>query len=203
MTLTRINKDYYPTDSAITHKLGELDLFFPDTKILEPCYGEGFMALELEKLRNVCEVVGTDINGFCSPELALPLSNLTSLDATLPVYWQEIEHYYGSANWVITNPPFNKAFDILTQAYDHATNGVAMILRLSFLEPTVQRGEWLEKHADNMRYLAIFGQPRPSYRTDTKATDSVTTAWMVWDKYWSWKDDMGVDSPFKFMFNWK
>jgi hypothetical protein len=77
---------------------------------------------------------------------------------------------------VITNPPFNCAFQILENAHRACTR-VAMLLRLSFLEPTRERGPWL---AENPPDLVIV-LPRISFTGDGK-TDSVTCAWMIWDK---------------------
>jgi hypothetical protein len=53
--------------------------------------------------------------------------------------------------------------------------GVVLLLRLSFLEPTDQRGDWLAENPPDMQIVL----PRWSYKENGK-TDSVTTAWMVW-----------------------
>jgi len=55
---------------------------------------------------------------------------------------------------------------------------VAMLLRLSFLEPTAKvnpRGPWLAECPPS-RLIVL---PRCSYTGDGR-TDSVTTAWMIW-----------------------
>ena len=79
---------------------------------------------------------------------------------------------------VVTNPPFSAAFDILQNAHRIARFGVLLLLRLSFLEPTKKRGEWLKRNPPNR--VMIFGQPRPSFTAG--GNDSVTTAWMFWSK---------------------
>ncbi len=78
--------------------------------------------------------------------------------------------------WVVTNPPFNKAHLVLANALGHAVEGVAMLLRLSFLEPTEARARLLVECPP--RRLIVL--PRISFTGDGK-TDSVTCAWMVWD----------------------
>lgn len=78
-------------------------------------------------------------------------------------------------DWVVTNPPFAAAMPILQYAVAHARVGVALYLRLSFLEPTRACGPWLEAHPPT-RVLVL---PRHSFSGDGK-TDSVTGAWMVW-----------------------
>ena len=80
-------------------------------------------------------------------------------------------------DFVITNPPFSSAYSIITTAYGKARLGMAMLLRLSFLEPTFDRQEWLGKNPPNL----LLVLPRISFTGDGK-TDSVTVAWMVWNK---------------------
>jgi hypothetical protein len=80
-------------------------------------------------------------------------------------------------DWVVTNPPFNAAMAILRLAFHHATCGVVMLLRLSFMEPTKERGEWLSQHPPTRQIIL----PRWSYKQN-RSTDSVTTAWFGWIK---------------------
>jgi len=83
-------------------------------------------------------------------------------------------------DWVVTNPPFSDAAAILPIAFEQARVGVAFLLRLTFLEPCPNRGEWLRLNARHMTHLIVFGQPRPSFTG--AGTDSATVAWMVWNK---------------------
>lgn len=78
-------------------------------------------------------------------------------------------------DWVVTNPPFNKAFDILVNSLASASN-VALLLRLSFLEPTKERGATLAVTPPQ----GLIVLPRISFTNDGK-TDSVTCAWMIWN----------------------
>lgn len=191
---TRIVNDVYPTDAALTSAL--LDhLDFPlNTTILEPCYGNGDMAKVLRRHPNVIRVYGTDINGFSN------VSWFPHKDATTEIYWDEFTAPT-DIDWVVTNPPFNCAEKILPLAWDKALEGVAMLLRLSYLEPTKGRGQWLQDHADQLRLVMPIGQPRPSFREDG-GTDTVTTCWFVWDKSWSWAEK-DIPCPYQFLFNWK
>lgn len=77
-------------------------------------------------------------------------------------------------DWVVTNPPFSSAFKILQNFYDQGSQ-CAFLLRLSFLEPTFERGPWLEGHPPD----GLIVLPRYSFTGDGK-TDSVTCAWMLW-----------------------
>lgn len=82
----------------------------------------------------------------------------------------------------ITNPPFSCAFEILVAEMKHSqiSNSpikLAMLLRLSFLEPTKKRGQLLSMLPPH----GVIVLPRISFTGDGK-TDSVTCAWMIWDK---------------------
>jgi hypothetical protein len=52
-----------------------------------------------------------------------------------------------------------------------------MFLRLSYLEPVRNRGAWLAAHPPT----GLIVLPRISFTGDGQ-TDTVTCAWMVWDK---------------------
>jgi hypothetical protein len=85
-------------------------------------------------------------------------------------------------DWVVTNPPYTMPIctQIVEQAVKHASVGVAMMLRISFREPTVKknpRGPFLSEHPIS-RLITL---PRYSYTGDGKS-DSVTTEWAIWLK---------------------
>lgn len=109
-------------------------------------------------------------------------------------------------DWVVTNPPYTTGVleKVLEASLAYVRHGVAMLLRLSAMEPVIKRGtrgHILQSYADCMRYLMPFSDPRPRYDRTKKGTDSVTTAWFVWDKGWSWKQN-GMESPFQFVTGW-
>jgi hypothetical protein len=84
-------------------------------------------------------------------------------------------------DWIVSNPPFNVANHVLrnalafTRRHGRTGNGVAMLLRLSFLEPCGDRRGLLE--TDPPTRIVVL--PRISFTGDRK-TDSVTCAWMIW-----------------------
>jgi hypothetical protein len=87
---------------------------------------------------------------------------------------------------VISNPPYNVAPDILPLAWEHSRLGMAMLLRLTYLEPTANRAEWLQDTP--LSNLIIFN-PRPKFRQGS-GSDSATVAWFVWRR--GWKDETRV-----------
>ena len=163
--------DFYPTPVALTDVL--LDSV-PELSgsAVEPCAGDGAMA---DALKRSGRLTGVKTNDILAGFGCTTTSDARDLGTAV---WQ------GTADWVITNPPFTWANEILANAWAHAGKGVAMLLRLTFLEPTVARAELLQQLAPFLSDVIVFGQPRPSF-TDDRRTDSVTTAWLVWQKGWN------------------
>lgn len=161
--MKRMERDFYPTEQKLTQILIDKHLKYEtiDT-ILEPCCGEDHITRVLHS--NFYNTAATDITMG------------EQYDATTDDYWRNRK---GKYDWVVTNPPYNKANIIVPKAYDAARVGVAMLLRLTWLEPTKARQEFLQKVP--LSTLLIFN-PRPKFRSDTSGTDSVTSAWFVWDK---------------------
>lgn len=187
--MKRQANDEYHTRPGITKALTDRICIYG--RVLEPCNGRGHITSTLTSR----SIVTNDIN----PERSADFH----CDATDPEaeIWDG-RHY----DWVITNPPFSEAHKILPIAFEHADIGVAFLLRLSYLEPTMSRnvrGDWLDKHADQMTNLIILGNPRPSFPPYQRNTDSVTSAWMVWHPDFSWRKEHDIESPFWFANNWK
>ncbi len=199
MSTTRRKLDNYPTESSLARQLlgllaaaGYHSTFM---HAFEPCSGAGQLA---QPLRTVfSEVYTNDIDKRYGSDY--------TFDATIARNWKNAP----KTGWVITNPPFVSALPIVENALSHALVGVAMLLRITFLEPTSveskraphPRSKFWEDNTDQLRFIIPIGSPRPSFTTDGK-TDSATTAWYVWDKEWSWKME-GITCPFQFITNWK
>lgn len=154
--------DFYPTPRWATNEL--LRHVLPGLDLFECCAGGGAIANVLEGINGKSYVTRNDINR------EMPNLNF-AFDASDESQW--IGHY----DWVITNPPFNQAAKIVPIAYSRAKRGIAMLLRLSFLEPVEDRGAWLNEYPPT----TLIVLPRISFTGNGK-TDSVTCAWMVWEK---------------------
>ena len=125
-------------------------------QIFEPCVGKG--SLLTPRLPNV---VTNDID----PNMPAKLH----MDATKSDVWK-----LAASDWTITNPPYSSAFAILKHAYTYSQVGVALLMRLSFMEPTIARRQWLHDHPPDV----LIVLPRISYAG--YGSDTVTSAWMVW-----------------------
>lgn len=177
--MDRIENDFYPTEAAYTAAMLDCLPFVLFGEIREPCAGDRAIVAEL--LKRGHSVAHTDI--IDGP----------GLDATKPEYWAG----QNNPQWVITNPPFNRAAEILEQSIKHADRGCIFFLRLTFAEPVPSRSKLLRGLADHLRWVQVVN-PRPMFRADTNKTDSVTCAWFCWDKHWSWRE-LGIDPPFQFL----
>jgi hypothetical protein len=157
--MTRHAYDFYPTPAWATVELLKVTGGICG-RVFEPCAGDRDIADVLTDAG--CEVVANDLDRSRSADL--------HGDARDPKFWQSV----GSFDWVVTNPPFSEADRILPLAYEHA-KAVAMLLRLSYLEPCGGRAAWLSEFPPDQ----LLVLPRISFTGDGK-TDSVTCGWMIW-----------------------
>lgn len=162
----RRDGDFYPTPAWMTRALLKRLPNLRPLCILEPCSGDGAIVRELTSPH----VVMNDI--VERP----PLLPDFLLDATQRSSWTAFRRF-APFDLVITNPPFDVGFDIAQHALEFAGRGVALLLRLTFLEPTELRGPWLQAHPPER----LIVMPRHDFRGNG-STDSVTSAWMIWSK---------------------
>jgi hypothetical protein len=167
-TIKRHDLDRYDSPGwFVTHLPNYLNI---KGVIGEPCKGAGNLS-SLLSCFDGCTTLWTN-------DIDTSLSTNFYLDAADPVSWLQ----FPKTDWVVTNPPFDQAFDILQNAYIYARVGVVMFLRLSFIEPTAERGQWLFNYP---RYVDLV-YPRFKFRRDKNnkswQADSVPIAAMVWRK---------------------
>jgi len=85
-------------------------------------------------------------------------------------------------DWIISNPPFRLAEQFITQARGMAGEGVAMIVRTSFLEGVGRYQNLFSKSPPSI--VAQFSERVPMVRGRLTATGSTATSycWLVWIK---------------------
>lgn len=164
--MRRDNDAYYtPTEALLP-----LVLHVPElrrARVLEPCSGGHALSDGLRA--HGCDVRTNDLDPKCHAD--------SNADAAWSRSWEASGPLGPRRQWVVTNPPFLKALPILLEALQWATEGVAFLLRLSFLEPTDDRGVVLGVQPPS----DLIVIPRISFTGDGH-TDQVTCAWMVWQK---------------------
>lgn len=171
--MTRLKNDQYFTPPAIVYPLLKAVDFSAD-EIFEPCAGDGAIAKVLEQ--EIKHIETADIDG------SMPV-NIKGFDATAIADW-DITFRCHKPNWVVTNPPYKRpdCDQIIRNAWEFAEVGIAMLLRLSYLEPCKGRAKFLKEAP--LSKVIIFN-PRPQFIPGKKATDSSTVAWFVWRKGWT------------------
>jgi len=164
----RRSEDFYPTPSFMTRALRRrVQLTWAGARLVEPCCGDGAIVRELP--------AGLDVltNDIVIRPPAIPEF---TLDARQGTTWDAFR-LTGRLSVCVTNPPFDQAFDIAAQALEAVDVGLILLLRLSWLEPTEERGPWLQLHPPTR----LIVMPRHDFRGNGK-TDSVSAAWLIWDK---------------------
>ncbi|MGB2716721.1 MAG: hypothetical protein WBC51_21235, partial [Vicinamibacterales bacterium] len=124
--MSRRPRDFYETApwqtrSLLAH-LPELS-----GRILEPCVGRRAIADILSREGGL-SVLTNDVDPLRPADF--------HLDASQPESWPA----FGPVDWVVSNTPYvgHLCLPIVRLAVEHARVGVALMLRLSFLEPTAK-----------------------------------------------------------------
>jgi hypothetical protein len=172
--------EYYATPQAFTRYLFR-EMAHRGQRIhgtvLEPCVGDG----AIRRAAAGCD----DVDGI--PYERAWVTN--DLDRRWPAnsyrsaarqeFWLEIER---RPNWVVSNPPFSPAIEIIEGALRTATVGVAMHLRASIHEvlKTGKRRTWMRENTPTgCLWLPRFAYQR-SPSTGKWTTDSVCACWLIW-----------------------
>lgn len=165
MSTTRRQLDQYFTPASASRELLK-HINVNNCYVLECCAGDGAISNVIQTESGVAAVKTNDIDDSLGADWTADITN--------PEVWKT---FPTGCHWVISNPPFNRAAEILPLALNYARIGIAMLLRLSYLEPCFDRAIWLSEYPPSK----LIVLPRISFTNDGK-TDNVTCAWMVWDK---------------------
>jgi len=136
-------------------------------EIFDPCAGDHAIGRVLE------EKLGRKVIHNDPDEKAADQDY--NYDMTSHEHWEQMVNNH-EIGWVITNPPWTPSIcePIVEFANSVAKIGVAMLLRLSYLEPTKTRGRWLSECPPT----ALIVMPRFSFRG--RGSDTMTAAWFIW-----------------------
>lgn len=162
--------DYFPTPpwatrALIAHVLPELGAEARGTA-WEPACGEGHIAEVLSE--SFGDVVASDIHSYGYGAV---------LDFLSPAPFNL------TADWIITNPPFNdKAEAFVLRALERARVGVAMFLRLQWLETIGRYERIFQPHPPAL--IAQFAERVPLCKGRWNPDGDTATAylWIVWHK---------------------
>lgn len=166
--------DYFPTPPWAARAGGELIRFIdPLARTLwEPACGEGHMAAALGE---AFAVYSSDIHPFGYGDTIDFLSEAAAVPhcgAEGPIL----------PDWIVTNPPFRTAADFLRLGLSRSRRGVALLLRLQFLEGAARYR--LLHGAEPLSVCAVFSErvPMTLGRWDPAASTATGYAWLLWRK---------------------
>mgnify|MGYP001614673329 CR=1 FL=1 len=167
--MSRRRGDFYETAAwqvdALTNYLPEMS-----GSVWCPCVGDGSLMRRLRENR-------PDLGPFVTNDIDPTREADHHLNARVSQQWNAMVNRYGRPDWVVENPPFDAEMDILRCAIETARCGVAFMARISFAEPTRDRGPWLAENPYDKRITL----ERYSFTGNGKS-DSATTDWLVWAK---------------------
>jgi hypothetical protein len=165
--------DFYPTPPTATRALMSIVLpqmmgrgWTQKDSIWEPACGEGHMAEVLKEYTT--NILATDCLDYGYADTRIHDFLGTS---PLPLV----------TDWIITNPPFrDKTEEFVLRALDLAQVGVAMFVRLQWLE-TIGRYERLFRDQPPTR-ICFFAERMPLHRGRFEPKGATATAyiWLVW-----------------------
>lgn len=168
--------DYFPTPPWATRALceyvlpaiGESREAMRTQSVWEPACGEGHMAEPLREYFG--RVRATDVFPYGYSD-----EGVHDFVAFAPTVTPA-----GNPDWIVTNPPFNRAADFAAKALWRASRGVALLVR----------NQWIE---GVKRYETLFGPFPPAVvapfvervpmvkgRWDPTATTATAYSWFVW-----------------------
>jgi hypothetical protein len=135
----------------------------------EPACGEGHMSRALSEY--FAEVESSDIHDYGFGHVA------DFLPTPLNRQWRPEQ----PVDWIITNPPFNKGAEFARHALFHARQGVALLLRSSWLESNDR--DPLFTDFTLSAYAPFIGRlPMFKGRLDRKGSTATAYAWFVWQR---------------------
>jgi hypothetical protein len=84
--------------------------------------------------------------------------------------------------WIITNPPFSTACEFTLLALDLATEGVAMLVRMQWIEGIGRYEKLFRDRSPSLYAPFVERVPMVKGRWDPNASTATSYAWFVWVK---------------------
>lgn len=150
----------------------------------EPAAGEGHMAGVLAELFD--EVYRTDVHDYGG------LHAVGSFTGEGP---DVVACPQPRPDWIVTNPPFNLAVAFAERALGEAAEGVALLLRTSWLEGAERWERLFRDRAPSIVAPFVERVPMVKGRWDPDASTATAYAWFVWVRGAPWPDTRLVWIP--------
>ncbi len=167
--------DDFPTPCWATRALLQHVIPHANGTVYEPACNRGYMSRTLKERFSV--IYATDIKDYGR---GYPVKDFLAGS-----------EWGGKYNWIITNPPFNKAEAFLNEAMGQASDGVALLCRTVFAESITRYNNIFSVNPPST--IAQFSERVPMFRgrVDAKGSTATSYAWFVWEH-----DKKGLDTKF-------
>jgi len=84
-------------------------------------------------------------------------------------------------DWIITNPPFIQGQAFVARALKIAKKGVAMLVRIAFLETIDRYNELLKPYPPTIILQFVERLPMEKGRVRKEASSATAYCWLIWD----------------------
>ncbi|WP_336800636.1 SAM-dependent DNA methyltransferase [Kaistia sp. MMO-174] len=84
-------------------------------------------------------------------------------------------------DWVITNPPFGLAVEVVERALEEAIEGVAILVRTLWIESD-ERYQLFSRYQPTLQATFAERVPMVQYRWDPVASTATSYSWIIWRK---------------------
>ena len=164
--------DYFPTPPWATRALLEHVIGWDHAgeTCWEPACGEGHMLEVLNEAFYLC--LGSDVHDY-----GYRNSRIGSFVGVGP---DVIQNRVFASHWIITNPPFNLAVEFAERALGEATDGVALLVRMQWLEGVDRYKRLFSVHPPAIVAPFVERVPMVKGRWDPGASTATAYAWIVW-----------------------
>ena len=172
----REENDFYATPpSSVEDLLNNYKI--EGNSFYEPCVGQGHISKVLKQHFPNAKIVETDL---IYRGVGIGDVDFVKTDVLSNVLENE------KVDWVITNPPFKYAKEFIQKSLDITNKGVAMFLKISFLE-TTSRKEFLQNSP--LKYVYVFSKRQNPMKeglelnplTGKKWSSTICFAWFIWE----------------------
>lgn len=185
--------EFFPTAPWAARAGGELVNAIDPPRPGEPwnawdgCCGEGHMAAGLGDYFG--NVLATDIHDWSREPGSCEAAGSLQHGAPLDFLAAPADHF-SEIDWIITNPPFGLAAEIVATGLRRAKRGVAILARAAFFESASRfhlffpKGSGPDAGGARLYAFAPFFErvPMTLGRWDPKASTATAYAWFVWMK---------------------
>lgn len=160
--------DFFPTPLWATRALCEHCIDLPGNDVWEPACGDGAMVRALAEYTNA--VFASDVHDYGTSYAARHDFLFPFVPGGFP------EH----PDWIIVNPPFALAQQFIERALSIVREGVAVLVRTSFIESAVRYESLFRPKPPTIMAQFVERVAMVKGRLDRDASSATAYCWLIW-----------------------